>query len=66
MKKIYTVLVYEYDTTRIEKLLNVYRVGLNDWDRTKVFELNGERVVNYTIACTEDVYKTIRTSLYNV
>ena len=66
MKSIYTVLVYENYTAQVESLLNRFRVGLNDWDRSKVFELNGERVVNYTIACTEDVHTSIVNYLYNV
>ena len=64
MKMIYTVLVYENYTAQLESLLNRFRVNLNDWDRSKVFDLNGARLVNYTIACTEDIYVSITNLMY--
>lgn len=66
MKQIYNVLVYESYTAKMESLLNGFRVGLNDWDRTRVFELQNERVVNYTIACDDETYQSIINALNNV
>lgn len=65
MKQIYNVLVYEAYTARMESLFNRFRIGLNDWDRSKTFNLNGEQVVNYTIACTENVYTSLLNVYYN-
>jgi hypothetical protein len=66
MKQIYNVLVYENYTAKLESLLNGFRVGLNDWDRTKVFEIQNQRVVNYTIACDDETYKSIVDALNKV
>lgn len=66
MKQIYTVLVYEQYTAHLESMLNSFRIGMNDWDRSKTFEFNGERVVNYTIMCTEEIYSSIMNLLYAV
>ena len=53
MKKVFTMLVMANDTTRMEKLFNMFRIGLNDWDRSKIFDIQGNQVVNYTIVCEE-------------
>lgn len=66
MKLVYNLLVLENCTARVETLFNRLRVGLNDWDRSKVFELNGTRLVNYTIVCTREQYDSIKESMYNV
>lgn len=65
MKMIYTVLVVEDLTARMESLLNRFRVGMNEWDRSKTFEIHGGRVVNYTIVCTEETHDDIVHYLYN-
>ena len=59
MKKVYTMLVTEMDTARMEKILNTFRVGLNDWDKSKVFTIQGFRMVNYTIVCEEELFTSI-------
>lgn len=59
MKRIYNALVYENSTAAMESVLNRFRVGLNDWDRSKVFEIQNRRVVNYTIVCDEETYQDI-------
>lgn len=66
MKKVYNMLVLEEATADVEKLFNRFRVGLNDWDRSKVFEFEGLQVVNYTITCTKEMYDSITGSLYIV
>ena len=59
MKKVYTMLVGENETTNMEKTLNSFRIGLNEWDRTKMFDVQGSRFVNYTIICSEDQFESI-------
>lgn len=59
MKKIYTLLVEAEETNRVESILNTFRIGLNDWDRSKVFEVPGAKFVNYTILCEEDQFTSI-------
>ena len=59
MKQIYTLLVVAEDTHRVESILNAFRIELNDWDKTKMFKVPGARLVNYTILCTEDQFKSI-------
>lgn len=59
MRRIYTLLVVAEDTNRVESILNAFRIGLNDWDRSKVFEVPGAKLVNYTILCEEDQFTSI-------
>lgn len=59
MKKIFTMLVVAEDTNRMESVLNTFRIGLNDWDRTKTFEIDGVKLVNYTILCEENQFTSI-------
>lgn len=59
MNKVYTILVSENETTRMEKTLNTFRIGLNDWDRSKTLEVQNVRVVNYTIVCSEELFASI-------
>ena len=63
MKNIYTLLVYEEQTNLVEKLLNTFHVGLNEWDRSKTFENRGYRMVNYTILCGENIFAYISSQL---
>ena len=60
MKNFYAILVREEQTANMESVLNKFRVGLNEWDRTRVLYSNGHGYVNYTIICTEDVFKSIK------
>lgn len=64
MKQIFTILVAAEHTNRVESILNAFRIGLNDWDRTRVFELNGMRYVNYTIVCEQHQYTAIVNQMY--
>ena len=59
MKKIYTLLVAESNRSKVESIFNTFRIGMNDWDVSKVFEVNGLRVINYTIMCDEETYTSI-------
>ena len=59
MKKIFTMLVVEGDTKRMENVLNKVQIGLNDWDRSKTFENLGVKLVNYTILCEDDQFESI-------
>ena len=63
MKELFVKVVWVEDTTKMEKVLNMYRVGLNDWDRSKVFNYNGGRIVNYTIMCTKETYEAINSAM---
>ena len=58
-KLVYTMLVVAEDRERMEKVLNTYRVGLDEWDKTKIFELNGVKLINYTIVCENSVFNSI-------
>lgn len=60
MKKFYAMLVKEEQTADMERVLNRFRIGLNDWDRTRTLYSNGKGYVNYTIICTEDTFESIR------
>ena len=58
-KLVYTMLIVAEDRERMEKVLNTYRIGLDEWDKTKTFELNGVKLINYTIVCENDVFNSI-------
>lgn len=64
MKKIYTLLVAAEESEKVEKLLNTFRIGLNEWDKTKTLEVHGHRLISYTIVCEEEVFVSI-TNLMN-
>lgn len=59
MKKIFTITVGIQETERMEKLLNAFRIGLNDWDKSKIFNIQNMKLVNYTILCEEDLFTSI-------
>lgn len=65
MKDMFVKLVLVEDTAKMEKILNMYRVGLNDWDRSKVFNYKGSNLVNYTIMCTRETYDAIVSAMKN-
>lgn len=59
MKKFYNMVVRVDQTVTMEKALNRLRIGLNEWDRTRVLYSNGVGYVNYTIICTDETYASI-------
>ena len=59
MKELFVKVVPVEDTAKMEKILNVYRVGLNDWDKTKVLNYRGVNLVVYTIMATSDIHEAI-------
>lgn len=63
MKQVFVKVVWAEDTAKMEKTLNIYRVGLNDWDRTKVLNYNGRGIINYTIVCTQETYDAINQAM---
>ena len=63
MKKVFVNVVRVEDAARMEKILNVCRVSMNDWDRTKVFELNGVNFIIYNIVCEPEIHETINSAI---
>ena len=61
MKKVFTMLVGVAEAARLEKYLNTFRIGLHDWDKTKVLTIQGMQVINYTIICAEEEFVDITT-----
>ncbi len=53
------MLVSENEIARMEHTLNSFRIGLNDWDKSKTFEFQDSRFVSYTIICNEDQFTSI-------
>jgi hypothetical protein len=64
MKKVFTFLVAKNEAVKLEGLLNNFRIGLNDWDRSKVLDVQGEALVNYTIVCDDDTFNSIVNQMY--
>jgi hypothetical protein len=64
MKKVFTFLVAKNEAVKLEELLNNFRIGLNDWDRSKVLDVQGEALVNYTIVCDDDTFNSIVNQMY--
>ena len=60
MKQFNVMLVREDQTSAMERVLNMFRIGLNEWDRTRVLYYQGYGYVNYTIVCTEEVFTSIK------
>lgn len=59
MKTFYTMIVSVDNTAKLEKLFNAFRIDLRNWDRSKIFNVQGINVVNYTILCTKEEYESI-------
>ena len=59
MKKLYTMYVAEHEVTTLENILNMFRIGLNDRDRTKGFGTPGSMVYVYAFICTENEFVSI-------
>lgn len=57
---VYVKVVRVDETAKMESILNHYRVGLNNWDKTKVFNYNGVKIINYVIMCDADTYEAIK------
>lgn len=53
---VYTILVGVAEFEKLEKNLNRFRIGLNDWDKTKIFNVSGCEVIHYTIICDEETF----------
>ena len=60
MKKLHIKAVATNMTTKMEKVLNTFRIGMNDWDKTKTFNTQGQDVVIYTILCEDDTFESIK------
>lgn len=52
------------DINKMEKLLNVFKVGLNNWNRSEAYSVNGKAYVNYTIRCSENTFVGIMSGMY--
>ena len=65
MKEIYVKPISPDKTEKLEKLLNQFRIGLNDWDRTKVLNYNGRELVVYTVVCEKDTWVSISNLMKN-
>lgn len=59
MKKIFTFLVTVEETKKLESLLNTFRIGLNDWDKSRIFAFQGHKIVNYTIITDEETFESL-------
>ena len=60
MKTLNVFVVQPYECQLMEKTLNTFRIGLNDWDRSKIFNVNGRDVVTYMVLCDEDTHTSIK------
>ncbi len=56
----YAMMVRENQTDAMERVLIRFRIGLNNWDKTRVLYFKGEGYVSYTILCTADTFKSIK------
>lgn len=63
---IYDVIVRENEIAKAEEVMHRFGITQDDWDRSKAFNLLGERVVQYTITCSEETYKSIVENLETV
>lgn len=60
MKKIYTVTVTTEESKELKKILKGYpSIKRKDVDKTKVFEIQGFKIVQYAIVCEEHIFMEI-------
>ena len=60
MKTLNALVVKPEECQKIEGLFNKFLIGMNDWDRSKKFEVKGREVVVYNVVCDEDTCKSIK------
>lgn len=60
MKTLNALVVKPEECQKIESLFNKFLIDMNDWDRSKKFEVKGCEVVVYNVVCDEDTYKSIK------
>ena len=65
MKTVHVFVIKPEDCALMEKTLNMFRIGLNDWDKTKLLEVKGQNVHVYTVVCDEDVRLSIKNVIKN-
>jgi hypothetical protein len=58
-KRVFTFLLEVEETEMFEKTLNIYRIGLDEWDKSKVFVIGYIDVVNYTVICDDLTAKSL-------
>ena len=62
-RQLYNLSIVEDHANRLESLLVSFRIGFNDWDKTRVFETESGRLIVYTIFCKESTINSIVTCL---
>lgn len=60
---VYSIVVYVENINRMDSILNTLRIGLNNYDRSRVLMYQGHEIVNYTVICTNDEYVSIVNAL---
>lgn len=63
-KMVYTLLVVKESCAKVESILQRYRIGLNDWDKTKELRVCDGTMINYTIICEPTTYEDIMSTYY--
>lgn len=64
MKKIFTIVVTEEEGVKLEGLFNKFQIEMNDWEGSKIFEVQGFKLRTYTVVCDEETFNDI-TELMN-
>lgn len=59
MKNIYNITVYVGDSAKMESTLGAFRIGMNDWAKTRVLDWNGSKIISYTVLCDENTFESI-------
>lgn len=59
MKNLFTITIYIEEVAVLESTLNYLKIGLNNWNRSQVVEIQGRQLVNYAIVCSESEFTTI-------
>lgn len=60
MKNVHVFVVKPGNCELIEKTFNMFRIGLNDWDKSKALEVDGKTVHVYTVVCDEETRNSIK------
>lgn len=55
------------ECSKIEKLFNMFRIGLNDWDVSRKFDLDGLPIAIYIVKCYDSsVIESIKNQIKNI
>lgn len=62
-EKLFTITALKSEKKLVKRTLKKFRKAISDSDKTKVFDVNGCRMLNFGVVCTEEAFLEIITAM---